>query len=221
MNKIIKISTLAFTFSIAINVFTLAQDQPQTIFQRDTTFHKGRFFSPAVRVHFYGNDLNTEASTLVGGTFGWVFNRSFLLGVGGFGKVTRTRYSASYAQRNDDGQVINDRHPMGLGYGYGGLVLGFVANSNRPVHFTFPVLIGLGTSNEYEIEEDGDHGTTINSPGFFIIEPAINMEVNLLEDLRFNLGLTYRYMDTSRFDELDSGSLNGLGIHVAIKFGSL
>ena len=196
-------------------------EKPQTIFQHNTTYNQGKFFSPEVRIHFFGNDVETEASTLIGASFGWVFNRSFMVGIGGFGKITGTRYRANYPQLNENGQTLEDFHPMGLGYGYGGLLLGYVLQSNRPVHITFPVLIGLGTSNEYEIEPDGDHGTTINSPGFFIIEPGVSAEFNLLENLRLELGLTYHYLDTSRFEQLEAGSLNGLGIRLAIKFGKL
>ncbi|WKN42065.1 hypothetical protein [Tunicatimonas pelagia] len=131
-------------------------EQPQTIFQHDTTYHRGKFFSPELRIHFYGSDLETAASPLLGGTFGWVFNRSFMVGISGFGKIACTRYRANYPQHNDNGQVLEERHPMGLGYGYGGLLLGYILQFNRSVHVTFPVLIGLGTSNEYEIEPDGD-----------------------------------------------------------------
>ena len=142
-----------------------------------------------------------------------------MVGLSGFGKIARTKYLADYPQMDENGQVLEDRHPMGLGYGYGGVILGYILNSNSPVHLKFPVLIGIGTSNEYEIEPDGDHGTTINSPGFFIIEPGVSVELNLLQELRLEAGLTYRYIDTSRFEQLGAGSLNGFGLRTALIFG--
>ena len=193
-------------------------EKPQTIFQRDSVYFREFFFSPEMRLHFYGSDLQSEVSPLIGGTFGWVFNRTLMVGLGGFGKIAKTRYRADYPQTDESGRVLQSQHPMGLGYGYGGVILGYILNANKPVHLKFPVLIGLGTSNEYEIEPDGDHGTTINSPGFFVVEPGVSLELNLLEELRLEVGVTYRYIDASRFEQLDSGSLNGFGLKLALIF---
>ena len=205
-------------FTCIISLPAQVDEKPQTIFQRDSAYQREFFFSPEMRLHFYGNDLQSEVSPLIGGTFGWVFNRTLMIGLGGFGKIAKTRYRANYPQMDESGRVLQNRHPMGLGYGYGGVILGYILNANSPVHLKFPVLIGLGTSNEYEIEPDGDHGTTINSPGFFVVEPGVSLELNLVDELRLEVGVTYRYIDTSRFEQLDSGSLNGLGLKIALIF---
>ncbi|WP_026135613.1 hypothetical protein [Nafulsella turpanensis] len=93
---------------------------------------------------------------------------------------------------------------MGVGYGYRGILLGYVFNSNEPIHFIVSSVCGLGTSNEFLIDPDGDHGNTFNSPGFGIIEPNVKLEMNLSKLLLFQAGMGYRRVNANRFEHLTS-----------------
>lgn len=210
-----------FLFFLLWFEFGMSQDEePKTLFQSNAQTHTGWFGSLEGRTHFFtGQNVETRASGLIGGQFGMIINRRFLISVGGYGKIRRVDYRASYPQYNRSGELVEEKHPMGLGYGYGGICVGYIWNSNEPIHLVFPVYLGMGTSNEYEIEIDGDHGTGINSPGFAIIEPGVQLELNLQQNLRLIVGINYRYMDLSRFEELNRNDLDGLGLHFGLKMG--
>jgi hypothetical protein len=196
-----------------------AQEEPTTLLgtskQNMTTFYWG----PEFKWHFHGSRIQETVSPLLGGSLGMIINRKVILGIGGWGKVTRTTFYGHYAGKVD-GQIVDNPHQkMAVGYGYGGLVLGVVCKSNRSVHATFTSVFGVGSSNEYVIENDGDHGTTFNSPGFGIIEPMLNMEMNLTRQLRVHVGLGYRWIGARHFEQLSSGDLSGLSLQTALKIG--
>jgi hypothetical protein len=211
-------------FSLAMSACiisrSLAQEEPQTLLgstakEEMTTFYWG----PEFRLHFYGSRMREAASPLFGGKLGMIINRKVIVGVGGWGKISKTTFSGHYID-TDDGQVIdNPNQKMAVGYGYGGLIFGVIVKSNDAVHITLSSLFGRGTSNEYIIEADGDHGTTFNSPGFGIVEPILNVEMNLTKHLRFEAGLGYRWISASRFEQLTSRDLSGLTLQTALKIG--
>ena len=95
----------------------------------------------------------------------------------------------------------------------GGFVEYTVA-ANKLVHLTVPVMIGVG-----ELQADNDAGD-LGSPEatFLVIEPAVLLEVNLMKNMRFNLGTGYRI--TSDFDYLgvNQNDMAGLRFHGGLKF---
>ncbi len=85
---------------------------------------------------------------------------------------------------------------------------------NKLVHLTVPVMIGVG-----ELQADNDAGDLGSSEAtFLVIEPAVLLEVNLMKNLRFNLGTGYRI--TSDFDYLgvNQNDMAGLRFHGGLKF---
>lgn len=197
----------------------VAQEEPKTILGSSKHTTSTFYWGPSLKWHFYNNRMTQAASPLLGGQLGVIINRKVIIGVGGWGKIARTSFTGHYIGR-DDGQVIDNPHQrMAVGYGYGGLVLGMQFASNKSMHVTFTSLFGLGSSNEYIIEDDGDHGTTFNSPGFGIVEPTVNLELNLTRNLRLEIGAGYRWIGANRFEQLRSSELSGLTLNTALKIG--
>lgn len=207
-------------FLICINATTKAQvEAPKTLFSSTAEEHFGWYLSPSINSHFFSQDIQSPSTLLAGGQMGIVLHRSFLIGFGGSGTIRSAKFSADYPQWDQNGMLLHNKHPMGLGYGFGGLYLAYIHNSNEAIHLVFPVFLGFGSSNEYEIEADGDHGTTINSPGFTLIEPGLGIELNLQTSFRLFLGMSYRWVDHSRFEQLPNGALNGISLKIAFKTG--
>lgn len=213
---------LLFTLAISIGVIhhSLAQDEPQTLLGKAAKEQMTSFFwGPEFRLHFHGSRMREAASPLLGGKLGLIINRNVIMGISGYGKISRTTFHGHYID-TDDGKVIdNPNQKMAVGYGYGGFIVGFVFKSNDAVHLTFTSLFGRGTSNEYIIQDNGSHGTTFNSPGFGIIEPTINAELNLTRHFRIEAGLGYRWISANRFEQLTSADLSGLTLQIAVKMG--
>jgi hypothetical protein len=196
-------------------------DTVQTVWKTDKVQAKN-FVAPEIKLHVYNSHFNESMAMLLGVKTGWIFNRHLIIGLGGYGKVTPSIYynQYEYTDKGTGAHMSVPNQKMGVGYGYGGLILGGIFSPYKAIHATFTCLIGGGSSNEYIIQENGSHGTTFNSPGFVIVEPSLNLEFNLSTKIRYEIGTGYRYLFADRFESLTSSDLSGLNFQMSVNFGS-
>lgn len=108
--------------------------------------------------------------------------------------------------------------------GYGGLLIEPILFPKRPVHLSFPVLLGAGgvarnrVSDFYHPYEYDD--IFINdAEAFLIAEPGVEIELNVARWLRMGMGVSYRIV--SSFDSGDFGAreLDGFNSGLSLKVG--
>ena len=91
-----------------------------------------------------------------------------------------------------------------------------------PGHVSLPVLIGVGgvafTSTDPNNDWEEDYFVE-DSEAFLLIEPGVELEMNVTRFFRFSIGGYYRY--TTELDLLNTKSdvLNGFSFGVNFKFG--
>lgn len=197
---------------------TLVLAQEETLLSGEVDH--GGFGGPVVKV----TRINGQDAVLVGGRGGWIINHSFVIGGGGYGLVTDVRPSVP-------GMLGQDK----LMLGYGGLELEFILQSDRVVHLTVPILIGAGAVGYRTGYWDDDLNFNF-TPGFdnrfdtfFIVEPGIDLELNVVSFFRINAGISYRHVAgvgvptdiTGAPRPLTSNSdLRGVSWKIGFKFGS-
>ena len=117
--------------------------------------------------------------------------------------------------------------------GYGGLLIEPVFAPRFPVHISFPMLIGAGGIaftgdndnydwNSWDNWDDWDndsHRYVIKSKAFLVVEPGIELEINLARFLRLGAGVSYRFTNGIRVENQSEHLLNGLSGAVNLKFG--
>jgi len=82
-------------------------------------------------------------------------------------------------------------------------------------HFTFPLFVGAG-----EVEMDNDEGSAgLGEENFFLIEPGAFLEINLLKNVRFNVGATYRFVGDMQYVNLTENDISGVTGQIGLKFG--
>lgn len=155
-------------------------------------FESGGFGAPVVKF----SQLDGEFALFVGGRGGWIINHTFVVGGGGYGLVNDI-------DTNDDG--VRD-----LEFGYGGLELEYVNSSDELIHFTVYLLIGGG----------GLSGTTVNEESVFVLEPALNGELNVTDYFRLHAGAGFRWVSGVDSPGLDSSDLSAFYAQVTLKFGT-
>lgn len=145
----------------------------------------GGFGGPVVKM----TRINGADALLVGARGGWIINHTFVIGLGGYGLVTDI-------VPKTPGLFGTDR----LLLGYGGLELEFIMASDEVVHVTFPVLIGAGAVGYRSAIFDDDWGLNLHLSfdqrydTFFVIEPAVNVELNVASFFRIAAGVSYRHV---------------------------
>jgi len=90
---------------------------------------------------------------------------------------------------------MNVGHPT-VNYGYIGLLSQYTMNPKKVFHGSGQVLVARGSTKDYEREKTSlfDNYGNISGPGFWLVEPAVNAELNLSAKIRLVLGVGYRYV---------------------------
>ncbi len=101
------------------------------------------------------------------------------------------------------GYGLTNREPE-LTMGYGGVILEYIAPSNNLIHFFGNVLIGAGSEGQGAEQE------------FFVVEPAVHLELNVTKNVRVGMGGSYRYISGLGHRNSD---LRGPSASFTIKFG--
>lgn len=160
------------------------------------------------------SQINGQDALIAGARGAFIVDRSFAIGLGGYGFVNNLDY-----------QTYVNNNPMEyyLTGGYGGLFLEPILGGNQPIHFSFPILFGLG--GVALIEDYGfdywDHHQ-INVPDhdvFFVIEPAVELEFNLTRFFRAAVLASYRHTSNIDLFETDPEVLRGFNFGLTFKFG--
>jgi hypothetical protein len=156
--------------------------------------------------------IDNKKAVLFGARFGWIASHSLGIGIGATGFINEFHYEPSI-----DREVF-------LAGGYGGLYIEPIFLPRFPVHLSFPVLLGGGGISYVSKESELNRNMVEDSEAFLLVEPAVELELNLTRFVRFTVGTSYRFptsFDTGRSEFRDSniGSIKGMSYRVTFKFG--
>ena len=204
----------AFVFAQAAD--STKPDPVKTLIPSDN-FTSGGFGAPVIKV----GSVDGTTGVFAGGRGGWVINRTFVIGGGGYGWASGMHNLSTFERDTS------------VAFGYGGLELEYLIQSDEVVHATVMTLIGAGGFTVFERSgsssgNDWNNNRNLYNTATFVIEPAANVEVNILKWLRLGLGVGYRVVTgidyqmltedgrTITYDNSTVGGFFGVG---TIKFG--
>jgi hypothetical protein len=204
MKKILVLTPLILLVSI---VYSNAQEI-QTLFKPGKSGGYGAISNKFTTIG--GNFAN-----IVEGYGGWFINNRLLIGIGGAGLTNDVPVSPQFS---NDPSV-----DMSYAYGQFGAVNEYVLWSDKVVHGVFHVFAGAGFTGQYErFGWDSGHdidGSNIDEQFFFVLEPGVQIELNLMKWLRFSPGVTYRAAFGSDTPGLSDSDLSAVSYNLTLKFG--
>jgi len=176
------------------------QDSTQTLFKSDIKVSE--LWAPEVKI----NSIQGDIGTLIGFYGGAVFNRSFLLGISGGANLS---------------------HPT-VNYGYFGAIGQYIHKPTNLWHFSGQLLVAYGSTKDYEDPKSGllDNFCNVSGAGFFLMEPGVNLELNLSRRLTLVAGMSYRYVtgldennENVSVTHVTNEDLSGVNFNIGLKFG--
>jgi len=178
--------------------------QEETLIGNGEVSHGG-FGGPVIKF----TQVKGEPGVLVGGRGGWIINHSFVIGGGGYGLVNKI-------EANNDFLGLRPY----LNFGYGGVELEYIIQSDKLLHFTVCTLIGGGAVSyrEHLWDDSWDEWDSPND-AFFVFEPSAGVELNIISFFRVNAGVSYRFISGAEFDDLKNKDLAGVSAFLTLKFG--
>jgi len=162
--------------------------------------------------------INGEFANMVELYGGWFINSKVLIGGGLTASTNYIEVPEAYSSM----QGLR----MSYQYGQVGLVTDYVIASNKALHVAFHVTTGAGFTLQYyrpsswNDYEDYDHyDYDYDENWFFVVEPGVQVELNLLRWMRFSPGVSYRFTDGSKAKGLSDSDLRGASVNLTLKFG--
>ena len=194
------------------------------VFAQEDTEMKTLFGGGGIRSHGgYGGvttaytNMDDRDAILIGGRGAWLINHTVGIGIAGYGFMSESKFD----------NTLSNRYQL-LG-GYGGLFLEFIVNPSSPVHLSFPLTVGAGgvsyARNDRTFPRDSNF-LDEDSQAFFVVEPGVELELNLIKIMRIAFGVSYRYTSSIGLNYLNNGgriiaedALRGFNAGVTLKFG--
>ncbi|MFT3885801.1 MAG: hypothetical protein QM724_10320 [Flavobacteriales bacterium] len=216
--------TTRFLFLAAAS-FLLAPIQAQradstgirTLFGSEHRMQNGGWGGPTAA---YTRIMDHDA-LLVGLRGGWLIDHRLTIGLAGYGLVTDVPNTAYDAYLIRQGRM--PRKTSQFRTGYGGLLIEPIIAHRSAVHVSLPIIIGAGGC-AYEtwtpLPHDFDPATwSDDAQAFFVIEPGVDLEVNLVRMVRLGIGASYRYTSDITLPGTPKDAMRGFNAALTIKVG--
>jgi hypothetical protein len=163
---------------------------------------------------------------LPGISMGVILNHHWTIGMTGsfIGNPSRVQFHHQHSDSN--GTITSSRAK--LSGGYGGLLLEYTLLPNSKVHVSFPLMIGCGyltdSRQKYYADSTDSHQARTHhkfSGGdhFFVIEPGVKLEFNVVKSLRIGLGLGYNYAPDLDLKNASPNLINQFTGKLSFRFG--
>jgi hypothetical protein len=157
--------------------------------------------------------INEKDTYLMGARGGWLIDHHLTIGLAGYGFISDKTFYVPEA-----GADAN------LAGGYGGLFLEANIAPYYPVHVTIPLIIGAGgvTYADQKWWEGNDYNypaSSIDSDAYFVLEPGLEIEINLIKFMRLGIGGSYRYTSQVTMVNSSGSMLQGWNGYFNLKFG--
>lgn len=211
---------VAIVFGLTAN----SQEIDKQVDDNRTVFNGIRSFGGFMGVSSKVGDVNGQSALLAGVEFAAVLSSQINIGFVGYGLTTHVESDASDSYDN----------PYDIHMGYGGLLIEPVIASKRMVHLSFPIILGVGGAGTHksmktinQIRKANNDLTDRDNVEFYrhetdvilVGEPGINLEINLLKNMRLNLGGSYRYVYDSQIEDVSDEELSGPMVSAGLRFG--
>ncbi len=177
-----------FLFFLSISLFA----QEQTL-QGSGEISNGGFGAPVIKI----TQIEGELALLAGVRGGCIINHTLIIGAGGYRLATNI-------ETETPPSIFLPPYPnmgMYMNLAYGGLELEYIIQSDQLLHFSVYTLIGAGAVSlrGQELNDVIHSENEYNYPAdeFFVLEPAVNAELNVTSFIRISAGFSYRLITGS------------------------
>lgn len=168
---------------------------PKSLFGNAKDCKIGGYGAPVIKV----SQLGSGVGTTIGGRGAIIINRMVSIGAAGYGLVGHSNLS------------LGDNN-SGVSMGYGGPGVGIKLFTDEIVYIDMFNLFGFGGLALKNKSKKG---------AIFVIEPEVNVEVNLLPFLQLGLGINYRFAFSGSGLAIKSTDLFGFGGQAYVQFSKM
>jgi len=202
--------------------FIVAQDSEpklRTLIGNGHKMDHGGWGAPTL---MYSRILDQDA-LLVGIRGGWLVDHRLTIGIAGYGLISEVNNPAYDQYLLEQGNPVEEKSRFQTGYG--GLLIEPIIAYSSPIHLSLPIIIGAGgfgyTTSYYDRDaETHPYDHLKGGHSYFVLEPGVDLELNIFPLLRLGLGASYRFTSDLDMEATPADALQGWNGSMAIKIGA-
>ena len=188
-----------------------SQNNSKYLFNENKEINWSLFFAPEVKY-----TRLCGGGALYGGLkSALLYNNKYAIGISFGSFLTETVREGIDSEGNAAG--------LNMVMAYGGFYFDYITSFNSPVQISFPTLIGGGgifllekrPPNTYGIIDEG----LVEGGVYFVLEPSINLEINVSKIIRVGFGIGYRFIINSDLERYSDKDLSAPSVNLTTKFG--
>lgn len=149
--------------------------------------------------------LNDRMCVMTGAWGAWLINHQLALGGGWYNLVSA--------------QTLPDSINMDMEYS--GFTAEYIFMPSSLIHYSAQVTIGGGSLDFSRVRVGSVGNNGIVDDVFFIVEPGVNVEMNVASFMRFQIGASYRFVsgiDNNSFG-VTNADISGPALNFMVRFG--
>jgi|AntAceMinimDraft_11_1070367.scaffolds.fasta_scaffold54470_2 hypothetical protein len=204
----------------------------QTVLPKPHSWFKNlNYLGVSVGSEFQHGTIGGHFTPMVGMTGMLHMNKKWGVGLGGYSTVAE-QFTPTF---------LSSTKAYSLNSRYGGLNLEYTLNSDSKFHISFPLLIGAGMARvdsangfdgqfrEHRDKNDqhGHEGDRMDGTTFFVVQPGVRVEANILRFMKLFAGVSYRIvpavqnenLTTASYPTPTAGQLGGINLSAGLKIG--
>lgn len=185
--------------------------------EMSTLFGKGKTNGGYGAISNKFTTINGDYANITEVYGGWLVNRRFMLGLAAAGSTNNIQVPLQYS--------TNPTQNMTYQYGQAGLMMEYILWPKTAVHFSFQLFSGAGFTGQYQRHRSYgqydyyDNYDVYDRNYFFVIEPGVQLEMNLFRWMRLSPGISWRNTYGSNGMGLSDDGLSDVSYNIALKFG--
>jgi hypothetical protein len=206
MKLVSAMTAVPFVLASAFFVPTARGDDSANAFNPETVFSGTHSVSGAGGFVFGGSTLDGKLAFMAGGRGAAIINHFFEIGGAGTGMSVRNFQNRS------------DQH---LAFGYGGILIGVVPESEKIIHTRAHFVLGSGGASIISKESDKSSGDEIDTAVYGVFEPSIGVELNLFRYGRAYVDVSWRQVwGGATLQGLKASDFSSWSAALGFRFGS-
>lgn len=187
-------------------------EEIKTLFKRDPIRTSGGYGAISNKL----TTLDGHFANMVEMYGGWYVNHRFLIGASASATTNNIPVPAA--------EVALPGTDLSYEYGQVGLMTEYVLGSNRTFHVVFNMTTGAGFTVQYDRYHYQElsrqyRDMALDENWFFVVEPGVQVEMNVFKWMRFSPGYSYRSVYGSKANGLSDKDLSGSSLNFTLKFG--
>ncbi len=205
-----KILAITITLALFTGVYAQFDDEEYRDDEFRTLFGNNTEIGGYGGFGMYYSEINGRDAINFNGRGAIILGHGIALGISGTGFVSDYVFDPV---RGEDANLAG---------GYGGIFIEPILLPKYPVHISVPVTFGVGGiaySYRYEYDEYDWDNQVEDTEVFLVVEPGVELEVNVTRFFRLAVGGYYRITSDLDLVQTQRDALNGFSGGITFKFG--